>query len=124
VITFLLDRIKVFGLNNGMKTLSLGQAKQFFTVIALVFFVILATYHTAAWSAESWQASFDDICSKVDASGSMTVNELVLLIEQADKLAPVIKASSDPSKKIYLQRLKRCRAMFQFMVDTKKSSES
>jgi hypothetical protein len=123
-ITFLLDRISVFRLNNGMKTnFSIGQAKRGFVVFALACFSVVALC-TAIWSAEKWQASFDDICSKVDVSGTLSVSELTALIEELDKLVPEIQASSIPSKKIYLQRLKKCRAMFQFMIDTKKSSET
>jgi hypothetical protein len=90
-------------------------------------FVVLATgaviflgAASGVWCAEKWKGSFDDICSKVDASGTMTVPELSNLIVRLDKLAPEISASGDPAKKVYLQRLKKCRAMYQFMIDSKK----
>jgi hypothetical protein len=92
-----------------------------FSVLILACLVWLAA-GSAAWSEERWKASFDDICSKVDASGSLSAKELTTLIERVDKLLPEIQGSSEPSKKIYLQRLKKCRAMYQFMIDSKQES--
>ncbi len=83
--------------------------------------VIALTAPSAAWCEEAWKSSFDDICSKVDASGTMSVAELSGMVERLEKLAPEIAASGDPSKKIYLQRLKKCKAMYQFMIDSKKN---
>ena len=74
---------------------------------------------SAAWAAEDWKASFDDICSKVDVSGTMSAKELAALVDRADKLMPEIQASNDSHKKVYLQRLKKCRSMYQFMIETK-----
>ncbi len=75
------------------------------------------------FAAEAWQAAFEDICSKVDASGSLSTKELSALIERADKLVPEIQASNDPAKKVYLRRLKNCRSMYEFMIETNKKSE-
>lgn len=98
----------------------LDMTKRF---MALIFTCLIAASAVApAWSEESWRASFDDICSKVDSSGSLSEKELAALIERVDKLVPEIQASSDPSKKIYLQRIKRCRSLFEFMIESKKSS--
>ncbi len=74
-----------------------------------------------AIAAEAWQAAFEEICSKVDASGSLSAKELSALVERADKLAPEIQASNDPAKKVYLRRLKNCRAMYEFMIETNKN---
>jgi hypothetical protein len=50
----------------------------------------------------------------------MNVTELSGMVARLDKLAPEIGVSADPARKIYLQRLKKCRAMYQFMIDSKK----
>lgn len=76
----------------------------------------------AAHGAGTWKDSFEDICSKVDASSTLNIKELEALIDQADKLAPEIQRSDDPAKKVYLRRLKNCRSMFEFSIDTKKNS--
>ncbi len=93
---------------------------------SIALLVLAGTFTIApgpAFSAEAWQAAFEDICSKVDTSGSLSAKELSTLVERADKLAPEIQASSDPSKKVYLRRLKNCRAMYEFMIETKTKSE-
>ena len=78
---------------------------------------------SAASAQDSWKPSFEEICSKVQATDNLSTAELAALIEKADKLAPVIQASDSPSKKVYILRLKKCRSLFEFIIDTKKSSE-
>jgi hypothetical protein len=68
---------------------------------------------------DAWKNSFDEICSKIQTADNLSVQELTALMEKTDKLQPEIQASNDPSKKIYLQRLKKCRSFFQFMIDSK-----
>lgn len=93
-----------------------------FTAVALACLFTLVTA-SAVQSAENWKDSFEDICSKVDASSNMSIPELQTLIERADKLAPEIQKSEDPGKKVYLRRLKNCRSMFEFAIDSKKGNE-
>jgi hypothetical protein len=35
----------------------------------------------------------------------------------------VIQSSDSPSKKVYVLRLKKCRSLFEFIIETKKSPE-
>jgi hypothetical protein len=90
-------------------------------------FIVACLLTLAAVSAthaqESWKPAFEDICWKVQETDNLSIAELTTLIEKADKLMPVIQASDSPSKKVYLLRLKKCRALFEFIIDTKKSSE-
>ncbi len=95
--------------------------KKSITGIATACLIAMAAV-PAGWAAEGWKAAFDEVCSKVDVSGTMSTKELAALVERADKLAPEIQASSDPSKKVYLQRLKKCRSMYVFMMDSKADS--
>lgn len=104
------------------RTLSLTNMKERLSLLVLAGMFALAP-GSHVFAAEAWQAAFEDICSKVDASGSLSTKELATLVERADKLAPEIQASNDPSKKVYLRRLKNCRAMYEFMIETKKTSE-
>jgi len=82
----------------------------------------LATVSTAT-AQDSWKPSFEEICSKVQATDNLSSAELTALIEKADKLLPVIQASDSPSKKVYVLRLKKCRSLFEFIIDTKKNPE-
>ena len=91
------------------------------TWLALVCLFTLAAVPDVQ-SSENWKDSFEDICSKVDISSTLSVKELDSLIERTDKLVPEIQRSEDPAKKVYLRRLKNCRSMFEFSIDTKKNA--
>ena len=75
-----------------------------------------------AGAAEDWKATFDLVCGSVQAAESMSEKEIASMIEKAEKLVPVIQASNDPAKKVYLVRLKKCRGVYEFMLETKKGS--
>ncbi len=78
---------------------------------------------TTAYAADTWRDSFDDVCGKVPVAGDLNEKELAELIDKADKLSPEIQKSDDSAKKVYLKRLKNCRGVFEFMLDTKKSEK-
>lgn len=75
---------------------------------------------SVVYSAEEWKPKFDEICSKTRETDNLTLKDLTDLIDRSDKLMPEIQSSSDPSKKIYMQRLKKCKSLFEFIVDSKK----
>ena len=76
----------------------------FLTGLALACLFTLSAV-PAAPCAENWKNSFEDICSKVDTSSTLSIKELEALIDRADKLVPEIQKSEDPAKKVYLRRL-------------------
>ncbi len=90
--------------------------------LAVMLLLTLAMFPTPS-AAGNWKDSFNDICSKTQGSDTLSIKELSSLIERSDKLMPEIQASDDPSKKIYLQRLKKCRALFEFMIESKQGAE-
>lgn len=92
-----------------------------FTRLSMACAFVLA-FAAAAAATENWKGAFEDVCSKVDASQTMSIKELESLIQQADKLLPEIQKSEDPAKKIYLKRLKNCRSIFEFSIESKKNS--
>src|SRR5512139_1801943 len=96
--------------------------KKVLLLLILLCWCIAATPPSAP-AADDWKAAFEDICSKVDVSGTLSAKELETLIERADKLMPEIQRSDDPSKKVYLQRLKKCRSLYEFSIDLKKEPE-
>lgn len=100
-----------------LRSIPLGTS---LTGITLIGILALATVPAAA-GAEAWRNTFENICSKVDVSQTLSITELEALIAQSDKLTPEIQKSEDPSKKVYLRRLKNCRSMFEFAIDTKKT---
>ncbi len=91
---------------------------------ALIVLICLATIAAvpAASAAEGWKVTFDEICGKVQGADSLSNQELAAMIEKADRIGPEIQKSDDPAKKVYLQRLKKCRSMYEFMIESKKES--
>ena len=85
--------------------------------------LLTLTTVSPASAQDIWKPSFEEICSKVQATDNLSTAELAALIEKADKLIPVIQASDSPSKKVYVLRLKKCRSLFEFIIDTKKNAE-
>jgi hypothetical protein len=71
-----------------------------------------------------WEDEFEDICSKVGAADSFSIEELQALIDRSDKLIEKIKASDNRRKKIFIMRLKKCRNFFAFTIDVKKGGKS
>ena len=98
-----------------------GRIAQVLTGFALAGLFVLAIAPDAR-SAGNWKDSFEEVCSKVDASSTLSIKELEALIDRADKLMPEIQKSEDTAKKVYLRRLKNCRSMFEFSIESKKNS--
>ncbi len=71
--------------------------------------------------AADWKKAFDEICSKVQGADSLSQQEIEELIKESDKILPEIQTSGDPGRKVYITRLKRCRGVYEFMLDTKKN---
>jgi len=105
------------------KTISIRMSLRPALTVIMMLCMLSAAAAVFAGAAESWKASFDEICGKVQSADNLTDQELTTLIEKADKLAPEIQKSEDPAKKVYLQRLKKSRNMYQFMLDTRKVAE-
>jgi hypothetical protein len=77
---------------------------------------------TTAVAAEDLKTAFEKVCSQVDASQSLGASEIAALIAKVDALRPEMEKSDDPSKKLYLQRLKKCRSVYEFVLESKKTA--
>jgi hypothetical protein len=51
---------------------------------------------------------------------TMAPEELGDLVSRCDRLKPAIEGSSDPQKKVILKRLEKCRALFLYVLETRK----
>lgn len=85
-------------------------------LVAALMFVCLSSVPVCAGD---WHEEFNELCGQVQTADSLGKEELGSLIERADKLLTVIEASDEPRKKVYIFRLKKCRAMFEFSVQLK-----
>jgi hypothetical protein len=74
--------------------------------------------------AEDWRTEFDEICSKVQEGNSLDEEELRALIRRADVLMERIRNLDIEPKNVYLFRLKKCRAFFQYIIEPKERDKS
>jgi len=72
---------------------------------------------------EAWQKEFDDICSKTQDAMTFSVDELKTLLKRCDALAPRLEKLDETRKKVYLRRLKQCRGLFEYVLESKQESQ-
>ncbi len=99
------------------------MVKKHLILLALIFFVFgifTNSRHTCA--EDSWKAEFEDICSKTDIAMTFTREELNTLINRCDKLKPIIERLDESQRKVYLKRLKMCRDLFKFALESKRDN--
>jgi len=74
---------------------------------------------SAMQQSEDWRVEFEVVCGTTDASMSFTAEELTDLIARCDKLAERIGAEEETVRRVYLRRLKMCRDLLAFVLESK-----
>jgi hypothetical protein len=74
-----------------------------------------------AFAQEDWKTEFDAVCSKTQHAMKFSIEELKDIIVRCDKLKPLIKKLNGPVKKISLRKLKKCRDLYQFVLESKQA---
>lgn len=97
-----------------MKTL-----RMFLSVILILAYCAPLMAQEAAHE-EAWKTEFNDLCGRTADSASMSKEELKKLIDRCDKLAPEIQKLPESPRKLYTKRLKMCRDMYQYALETQK----
>lgn len=73
-----------------------------------------------AWAEEEpWKKEFEDICSKTQDSMALSLEELKSLSDRCDKLQPLIEKLEEPQRKVYLKRLKMCKDLIFFVLQSR-----
>jgi len=75
----------------------------------------------AAWPAEDWRPEFEAVCGKTDVSMTLSKEELKDLIARCEKLEARIGSEEETVRKVYLRRLKLCRDLFGYVLESKES---
>lgn len=83
------------------------------------FLTLLAAGPAGAQEPVDWRVEFEVVCGTTDASVSFTVEELTELIARCDKLAERIGAEEETVRRVYLRRLKMCRDLLVFVLESK-----
>ena len=81
-----------------------------------------STAQTAA-ASEPWQREFESVCSTTQKALSFSQEELAALIQRCDALMPQIEKLEGTQKKVYLGRLRGCRGVYDFVLESKKNEE-
>jgi hypothetical protein len=68
----------------------------------------------------AWQAEFEDVCSKTQDAMALSSDELRTLVERCDKLKPSIEKLEESARKVYTMRLRACRELYAFVLETRK----
>ncbi len=70
-----------------------------------------------------WQKEFDEVCSKTQDAMTFSTAELTALIQRCDALEPKIEKLDETRRKIYLKRLRQCRGLYAYVLESKKSEK-
>ena len=77
----------------------------------------------AAPAQEAWQKEFDEVCSKTQDAMTFSPKELTVLIQRCDALLPQIEKLDDTRKKVYMGRLRMCRGLYAYVLDSKRNEK-
>jgi len=67
---------------------------------------------------DAWKKEFDELCGHTNEAMALPVERLNYLIDSCDKLISKIEAADNPRKKVYLFRVRKCRDLYQFIIDS------
>jgi len=77
----------------------------------------------SAYAQDDWNKEFEDICSRTQDVMSFSIEELKDLMERCERLKPSIEKLDDTRRRVYLKRLKMCRDLFAFALESKMKEE-
>jgi hypothetical protein len=72
-----------------------------------------------ARAEEDWRREFDDLCGKTQDAMTLPSAELEGLVKRCDALQPKLDALGETERKVFSRRLKACRDLYQFVIDTR-----
>ena len=72
-----------------------------------------------AASEKDWKVELEEVCAKTDVSMTLSVEELENLITRCGGLEKRIGEEDKVVRKIYLRRVKRCKDLFVYVLQSK-----
>ncbi len=88
-------------------------------IVAMALFAALLASPSAAGAQDQWKEEFKRLCSYTVSSDTLSDEEIETLIKDSDVLIEKLEALDAPEVKVYIFRLKKCRNMYRFIIDTK-----
>ena len=71
----------------------------------------------------AWQKELDEVCSKTQDAMTLSAEELTVLIQRCDALMPKLAKLDETRKKVYMGRLRMCRELYSYALDSKKNEK-
>lgn len=68
---------------------------------------------------EPWLAEFAAVCARTDEAMTIPTDELKALIRRCDALRPKVEALDPTRRKVYGRRLKTCRDLYAFVLESR-----
>lgn len=112
---------------------SKAAAMMFFAVALFIGLAGLRDVCTASEAALSaapaptalngWQQEFEDICSRTQDAMTFSIEELTSLVQRCDALLPQIEKLDDTQRKVYTGRLRMCRGLYAYVLNSKKNEK-
>ncbi len=103
-------------------------AKAFFGAVLILTFIIHspAGWHGlpgvgTVWAQNDWKGEFEAVCAGTQEAAGMSRDELKNLVARCDRLRPLIEKLDETQRKVYLKRLKMCRDLYAFVLETKET---
>ncbi len=75
----------------------------------------------AALAQDDWKTEFESICARTQDAATIASDELKSLVDRCDKLKPSIEKLDESQKKVYLKRLKMCRDLLAFVLESREN---
>jgi len=73
-----------------------------------------------AYPGVGWKEEFESVCGGTDAAMTLGTEELKELVARCDRLKERIESEEESTRKIYLRRLKSCRDLYLYVLETRK----
>ena len=90
-----------------------------YMIMFFLSFLFIIGSLTVAFCEEPWKDKLLEVCGKTDEANALSTQELKDLIGKCDKLQPQIDALDESTRKTYGNRLKKCRNLFAFVLESK-----
>ncbi len=74
-------------------------------------------------ASETWQTEFDNVCSRTDDAMTFSQEELASLVSRCDALQVQIDKLDPTRKKVYQGRLRMCRGLYAYVLDSKRNAK-
>lgn len=74
----------------------------------------------AADPAQDWRKEFEAICARTQDAMALPTPELEDLVARSDRLLPVIEKLGETERKVYGRRLRACRDLFAYVLETRR----